>query len=375
MVGKRDYYEVLGVTPEATDAEIKRAYRQRARDTHPDVSDDPEAEQQFKELGEAYAVLSDPAKRDQYDRFGHKPPPGGFEWGGGFPDFFELFNMAFGGGWGGGRAARQETGADLRADVTLTLEEVLTGVEREVPVSRLTTCEACEGSGAAPGTDRVTCPTCGGAGRVRDVRSGFGVQFATVRTCPHCGGTGTYVAEPCSHCQGRGRRRRTRKVTVKVPPGVETGQRIRVTGEGDAGPWGAPSGDLYVFLEVAAHDVFRRDGNSVICEVQLSFAQAALGTVVEVPTLDGPAEIGVPAGTQTGEVFTLRGHGLPELHRGRRGDQYVRVRVLTPHRLNKKQRELLTKFAEQCGETVRPYEGGFFDKVKRAIREERSRQA
>lgn len=370
MAEKREYYEVLGVDPGATPDEIKRAYRRLAREVHPDVSEEPGAEERFKELGEAYAVLSDPEKRARYDQYGHEAP-GGFDWGaGGFPDIFELFNIAFGGAWSSGGRSARAAGADLRADVSLSLEEVLTGTEREVPVSRLVTCESCAGGGAAAGTVAEACPTCGGAGRVRDVRSGFGIQFSSVRACPHCGGSGSYVPHPCEACEGQGLRRQTRKVGVQIPPGVETGQRIRVPGEGDAGVHGAPTGDLYVFLQVEGHEFFQREGRDLFCEVKLSFAQAALGDIIEVPTLNGPAEIGVPAGTQTGEVFVLRGQGLPEVHTERRGHQRVRVRVKTPTRLTARQKELLLELSQESGETVQPHEGGFFERLKRALRED-----
>ncbi len=339
MATKRDYYEILGVARDATPVEIKRAYRRLARECHPDVNKtDPTAEERFKELGEAYAVLSDEQRRAQYDLYGHDAPAVR-DWTA--PDIFEIFNMAFG-GMGRQRGPVVYGGEDLEAEVVLTLEEVATGVEKEVAVSRLVTCEECGGNGAEPGTEREPCPTCGGAGQVRRSRATILGHFSQI---------GTW----------------TRKLSVNIPAGVEDGQQVRLAGEGDAGPYGGPAGDLYVVIRVQEHPVFRRGGRDIACEVELNFAQAALGHVMEVPTLNGPVEIGIPAGTQHGEVFTLKGYGLPDVRSGRRGDEHVAVRVAVPRKLNKKQRELLLKFAESAGCKVTPHEGGFFKRVKEAF--------
>ncbi|MFQ6097412.1 MAG: J domain-containing protein, partial [Armatimonadota bacterium] len=310
MQQKRDYYEVLGLDRNATDKEIKAAYRRLARKYHPDISKEPDAEQRFKEVGEAYAVLSDPDKRAKYDRFGHEVPGGfGFDFETGF-DPFSLFDLFFGGRTRGPSVPR---GDDLRFDMAIDLEDVYAGAEREITVRRLERCEACEGTGARPGTQPVVCPTCRGHGQVYTTRQSFFGTLQQVSTCPHCGGAGRVIREVCEDCGGQGLVRRVRKFTVRVPPGVEDGQRLRYEGEGDAAPGNGIPGDLYVRIFVRPHDVFTRRGADVIIQQPLSFAQAALGDTIEVPTLGGPCELVIPPGTQTGDSLRLRGKGLPRL--------------------------------------------------------------
>ena len=368
---KRDYYEVLGVSKTATPEELKKAYRKLALQYHPDRnSGDPEAEDKFKEATEAYEVLSDPKKREAYDRFGHQGVQGGF--GGGFnPDTFADFSDIFGdfsdffeGLFGGGRRARRPGGAargeDLRYDLELTLEEVAHGIEKKIDVPRHESCEACNGSGCAPGTSPATCATCNGMGQVR-FSQGF---FSVSRPCPRCGGRGVIIESPCTTCNGAGRTLKRKKLSIKVPPGAETGLRLKVTSEGERGVRGGPPGDLYIFITVSPHELFERDGDDIVCEVPVSFVQAALGADIDVPTLFGKARMKIPAGTQTHKMFRLRGKGLPNLRQHGQGDQFVRVVVETPTKLTQRQKELLEEFAKISGEQHNPITQSFFDKVK-----------
>jgi len=369
---KRDFYEVLGVERDATIDALKKAYRKLALQYHPDRnSGDPEAEEMFKEATQAYEVLSDPNKRESYDRFGHQGVQGGF--GGGFNaeafsdfgdifgNFSEFFDEIFGGSRrGSSRAGGVARGGDLRYDVEITLEEAATGIEKTIEVPRHEACETCDGNGCAPGTSPVTCTNCHGAGQVR-FSQGF---FSISRPCPRCGGRGASIESPCSGCSGSGRFLTRRKLTVKVPAGTDTGLRLKVSGEGEGGIRGGPPGDLYIFLAVRPHEIFDRDGDDIICEVPISFIQAALGAEIEVPTLSGKARMKVPAGTQTHKIFRLRGKGLPNLRGHGGGDLFARVVVETPTKLNARQKELLEEFAKISGEQHNPIIQGFFEKVK-----------
>lgn len=375
-MAKRDYYEVLGVDRNAGQEEIKKAFRKLARKYHPDMNkEDPSAEAKFKEINEAYEVLSDPEKRRRYDQFGHAAEgpagsggAGGWDFGD-FGSFDSIFDMFFGGGFRGSRTPRAgpERGADLRYDLEISLEEAASGLEREIDVVRLESCPDCRGTGAKPGTSPVTCPLCGGRGQTSQVRTTAFGRFTNITTCPRCGGEGKIVESPCQSCQGRGRVRRHKRIKVKIPAGVDSGMRVRVTGEGEAGMRGGPPGDLFVFVEVRPHEVFEREGNDIICEVPVGVWQAALGDDIEVPALDGKASLHIPEGTQTGTLFRLRGKGIPDVHGRERGDQYVRVKVVTPTRLTEREKELLRELARLRGaHRVDDEPKGFFKKVRDA---------
>lgn len=382
-MASRDYYEILGVGRDAPEQEIKRAYRQLARKYHPDVNrDDPDAESKFKEISEAHRVLTDEKLRQQYDRFGHDAfqqaarggaggAGGGFDpFGGGFGGFDDLggiFDMFFGGGEGRGRsrtAARR--GADLRYDLEIEFREAAFGTKVDIQVPRHETCSHCQGSRAEPGTDVQRCPQCNGSGEVRQVRETPLGRFVNVGACSRCRGEGEVVQTPCSHCMGRGTQRHTRTLTVEIPAGVEEGQRIKLSGEGEAGERGGPAGDLYVFLSVRDDDFFERHGYDVLCEVPISFVQAALGDEIKVPTLEGTAKLRVPEGTQSGTMLRLRGQGIPRLRGHGRGDQLVRIRVVTPTKLNAKQKEALGAFAAAGGNET-PETKNFFERVRDAL--------
>jgi molecular chaperone DnaJ len=370
MATGRDYYEVLGVPRDATEAEIKKAYRQLARKYHPDANPhDPTAGERFKEINEAYQVLSDPEKRAQYDRLGHAAfqaggagaagggPFAGFDFGdfAGFP-FDDLFESFF--GFGAATAARRDRpqrGADIRVDLELTFEEAAFGCERTVTLSRLEACQACGGSGAAPGTGPTACPTCRGTGQVRTARATAIGQFVTVHTCPACGGRGRVIREPCPECRGRGRAERRRSIALRVPPGIADGEALRLEGEGEAGARGGRPGDLIVQVHVRPHVLFRRDGDDVVSDLKVGFAQAALGAEVTAQTLDGPVAVHIPEGTQPGSTLRLRGHGIPRRRGHGRGDHVLHVQVEVPTSLTPEERELLRRFAELRGEAV---EGG-----------------
>jgi molecular chaperone DnaJ len=378
---KRDYYEVLGVPKGANTDEIRKSFRKLAREYHPDMSKLPaaEAEAKFKELSEAYEVLSDDDKRTAYDRFGHAAVDGsgsgrasgfsgdytGFSGMGGLGDIFEEFF-----GFGGQRAssASRRTprrGADLRYDMTITFDEAAFGLEREVEVARYEMCPRCTGKGAEPGTTPNRCNTCNGTGEVRRVQQSILGSFVNVTTCPTCRGEGETVSMPCSQCRGNKKIRVTRRLNVKVPPGVDTGTQIRLAGEGELGEFGGPSGNLYVVLNVKPHQFFRRREDDVVMEVQVNVAQAALGDEIVVPTLDGDETISIPAGTQTGRVISIKGKGIPHLRRQGRGDQLVVVQVAIPTNLTAEQRRLLQELAKTLGKEVIPQsEKGFIDKLK-----------
>jgi molecular chaperone DnaJ len=362
---RRDFYEVLGVTREVSEEELKRAYRKLALKHHPDRNPgDKEAEEKFKEASAAYQVLSDAERRAQYDRYGHAAFDGGaagFDFGAGFEDIFSgIFGEFFGGPRAGRGRSRARRGDDLRYNLDLAFEEAAFGVEKTISVPRMASCETCHGRGAKPGTTAKTCGTCKGSGQVR-FQQGF---FSIAKTCGQCNGQGTVIAEPCLKCHGHGVVRRTQSLSVKIPAGVDTGSRLKLRGEGEAGAAGGPSGDLYVVVRVLEHPLFQREENDVICDMPVSFPHAALGADIEVPTLEGKARLRVPPGTQSGTKFRMRGKGIVDLRGYGRGDHVVRIVVETPRKLTARQRELLEEFARSSGEDVHPLSRGFLEKVK-----------
>ena len=368
MHQKRDYYEVLGVARTCTAVELKSSFRKLALQFHPDKNPgDKKAEESFKELSEAYEVLSDPEKRARYDRFGHQAPggfgPSPFETGFGGANINDIFEGIFGDIFGGGgrrsRSGRQR-GRDLRYNLETTFQEAAFGTEAKVKIPRHRNCETCHGSGAKSGTGPKTCPTCNGTGELR-LTQGF---FQIARPCNQCGGTGKVITDPCATCRGAGKVEEESVLTVKVPPGVDTGTRLKLTGEGEPGEHGGPPGDLYVVVHVQEHPIFIREDTEVICEVPIGFTQAALGATIEVPTLDGKVKMKIPSGTQSGKVFRLRGKGIPHLNGYQRGDQHVRVTVEVPQKLTRKQRELLEQFAALSGEETHPQAKSFLEKVR-----------
>ncbi len=379
---KRDYYEVLGVEKNASDSEIKKAYRKLAMKYHPDQNPgDKTAEEKFKEVNEAYEVLSDADKKARYDQFGFagvdpnfaggNPFQGGNPFGGfgGFGDLGDIFGDFFG-GFGGGAQQRRNSptkGQNVAAAVEITFEEAAFGTEKEVSVSRIKTCDTCGGSGCAKGTSPETCTYCNGTGTVRSTRQTAFGTFTQQAACPQCGGTGQTIKSPCPTCKGKGKVRNNKKLTVKIPAGIDDGQSVRVRNEGNAGSNGGPNGDLLVSVRVLPHALFQRDGSNVLCEMPITFSQAALGAEIEVPTLDGKVRYTVPEGTQTGTTFRLRGKGIPYVGYKTRGDQYVTVVVETPTKLSKEQKELLRKFSESVGDDAQPKRKGFFDKLKEQL--------
>lgn len=376
-MSKRDYYEVLGVGKSATKDEIKKAYRKLSKQYHPDINKAEDAAEQFKEVKEAYEVLSDDQKRAHYDQFGHTDPNQGFggggDFGGGFGGFEDIFNTFFGGGGGGRRrdpnAPRQ--GADLQYTMTLTFEEAVFGKETDIQIPREEECETCHGSGAKPGTKPETCQHCHGSGQINvEQNTPFG-RIVNRRTCQHCNGTGKEIKHKCSTCGGQGKVKKRRKIHVKIPAGIDDGQQLRVSGQGEAGINGGPPGDLYVVFHVRDHEFFERDGEDIYCEMPITFSQAALGDDVEIPTLHGKVKLKVPAGTQTGTKFRLKGKGVPNVRGYGIGDQHVIIRVITPTKLSDKQKQLLREFAEVSGKVPNGgHEDSFFSKVKRAFKGE-----
>ena len=381
---KRDYYEVLGVSKGASDDEIKKAYRKLAKKYHPDMNPgDKEAEAKFKEVNEAYSILSDSEKRARYDQFGHAGvdpnygaggPGGGF---GGFDmgdiDLGDIFGSFFGGGFGGfggstsSRRNGPQKGESLRASLTISFEEAAFGCEKEINLNRTEECEACHGSGAEPGTTAETCPDCRGTGVVRVQQRTGGFAFSSTAPCSRCRGTGKIIHTPCKACGGSGSVKKTKRVTVSIPAGIDDGQAISLRGQGNAGKNGGPAGDLIVAVHVKPHPQFHRDGTTVLYEQPVTFYQAVMGAELEIPTIDGKVKYNLPAGTQTGTTFRLRGKGIPELRGRGRGDQYVTIRVQVPTSLNGEQKEALRAFAEAMGEDVPEESGlkGFFDKHKK----------
>ncbi len=364
MMSKRDYYEILGVSRSATDREIKMAYRKLAVEYHPDKNPgDAEAEEKFKEAAEAYAVLSDGDKRTRYDQFGHDGVrgAGGAGFDPGFTNIEDIFDLfGFGDVFGGGRQRRSsvQRGADLRYDLQITLEEAATGKDEKLEIPRLETCEECKGKGAAEGSSPETCITCNGNGQTR-YQQGF---FSVMRTCPNCNGNGQIIKDPCKGCSGAGRIESKKELEVKIPAGVETGSRLRIGAEGEAGVGGGPNGDLYVVIHVAEHDLFERQGANLYTSAPVSFAQAALGAEIKVKTLNGEEDLKIPAGTQTGTVFRIKEKGMPSLSGSGQGDLYVAVTLITPKTLSSEQRKLLEQLAEI--EDVDFEEEGFIDKVR-----------
>ena len=374
-MSKRDYYDVLGVTRTASADEIKKAYRTQAKALHPDRnSDNPNAEAQFKEANEAYEVLKDADKKAAYDRFGHAAFEGGMGAsagrGGGFGGqgdfasaFSDVFDDLFGDMMGGGRGGRQRAtrGSDLRYNLRISREEAFAGMQKTIKVPTAVACDTCSGTGSEGGAEPTVCPTCSGMGKVR-AQQGF---FTVERTCPTCSGTGHIIQNPCKTCAGVGRVEKDRSLSVNIPPGVETGTRIRLAGEGEAGLRGGPAGDLYIFIEVQAHDLFERDGRDLFCRVPVSMATAALGGDVEVPTIDGGrSRVKVPSGSQTGRQMRLKSKGMPAIRGGNPGDMFLEIAVETPVNLTGKQKELLREFETLSEQNTNPESHSFFSKVK-----------
>jgi len=370
----QDYYETLGVSRSASSDEIKSAFRRLARQYHPDVSQEENAEEKFKEINEAYAVLSDTDKRAAYDRFGHA----GVQGMGGVPDwttmdFSDILGDLFGFGFGGfGRSSRRSPnaprrGSDLQYRVHLTFEEAVFGVDKEIEISRDETCETCNGSGAKPGTSPSRCSTCGGNGEVRRSQQTIFGSMVQVTTCPACSGKGEVIVTPCPTCSGRGQERKTRKKVVSIPAGVDTGTQIRLAGEGQPGVNGGPPGNLYIVIQAQAHRYFRRRDNDILLDLNVNIAQATLGDEVEVPTVDGEAVLKIPAGTQPGKIIRMRGKGVPYLRSNGRGDQLVIVNVSIPTSVDDEQRELFEQLGRSLGTEVIPQERGFFDKLREVL--------
>jgi molecular chaperone DnaJ len=369
MATKRDYYDILGVSRNASGDDIKSAYRRLAKQYHPDVNREAGAEEKFKEVNEAYAILSDDQKRAAYDRFGHAGLGGGGFGAGDFSgfgveDIFESFFGSFSGTRTGTARRAPRRGPDLRHDLTISFEEAIAGVDKEVEFTRNEVCPTCRGSGAEPGTTPVRCSTCKGTGEVRQVRQTFLGSMVSATTCPACRGTGEVITSPCHTCRGRTQVQQTRRRTVGIPAGVDTGTRVRIPGEGEPGVNGGPHGDLYVFINVAPHKFFRRRDDDIILEVSVNVALAALGGEVQIPTVNGAEKLKIPAGTQSGTVFQLRGKGAPHLQRNGRGDMFVVVTAATPANLKGDQKKLLQELAKQLGSEAVPQEHGLIDRMR-----------
>mgnify|MGYP006274248723 FL=1 len=371
-MAKRDYYEILGVSRDADKKDIKKAYRKLTKKYHPDLNkDDPQAEDKFKEVSEAYEVLSDSDKRARYDKYGHAGVDsdgagfGGFGGGGqDFGGFEDIFDMFFGGGGGRRRRNGPRRGNDLQYNLQITFEEAAKGAKKQIHIPRTETCSTCDGSGAKPGTSAKTCSKCNGTGQIKTTRRTPLGNMVQTSTCDQCNGSGKEIDQPCPDCRGKGKVRRERELTVNIPAGVDTGSRLRMSGEGEAGENGGPSGDLYIRIHVKPHKIFKRKGDDVICEVPISIVQATLGDEIEVPTLDGKAAFKIPSGTQPGTSFRLKDKGIPHLNGYGRGSQHVKVKVVIPKKLNKDQKDLLKEFADISGEEINPEQKGFFEKVR-----------
>lgn len=376
---KRDYYEVLGVEKNAAEDQIKKAYRKLAAKYHPDVNHEADAEDKFKEINEAYEVLSDADKRARYDQFGFAgvdpnfaPGGGGDPFGAGFGGFSgfgdlgDIFGDFFGGGSTRTRSAnRPLRGENVVVQVEVTFEEAAFGTQKEINVSRVETCDQCGGSGAAEGSQPETCPQCHGSGQVRTTQSFMGMTMQSTAPCPTCQGKGKLIKNPCTRCKGKGRIKRARKLKVDIPAGIDAGQSVRLSNQGNAGANGGPNGDLMVAVRIKPHELFTREGSNVYCEMPISFCQAACGGDIEVPTLDGKVRYNVPEGTQTGTTFRLKGKGIPYVGYKNRGDQYVTVVVETPTRLTKEQKDLLHQFETATAYSAQPKKKSFFEKLKR----------
>jgi molecular chaperone DnaJ len=372
-MSQRDYYEVLGVPKNASNDDLKAAFRKMARQYHPDVNKEQDAEERFKEINEAYAVLSDSDRRAAYDRFGHAGVKGipGQDYNVDFSDFADIFGDLFGFG-GFGRTTRRSRnaprrGADLAYRLDLSFEEAVFGAEKEIEIVRDEVCATCNGSGAEPGTSPVRCTTCNGAGEVRQVRQTLLGSMVQVGTCPTCNGAGETIATPCHTCQGRGLERRSRRKVVNIPGGVDSGTQIRLAGEAQPGMNGGPNGNLYITIAVQPHKFFRRKENDIVLDLDINVAQATLGAEVEVPTVDGKANLKIPAGTQPGKVLRMRGKGVPHLRSNGRGDQLVVVNIDIPTRLSGDQRQLFEQLAKSLGSEVRPQERSFLDWLKETL--------
>lgn len=377
MADKQDYYETLGVNKGASDDEIKKAYRQMAKKYHPDMNPgNAEAEQKFKEVNEAYEVLSDSDKRAKYDQYGHAAfdPSAGFGGGGGFGgfdfDMGDIFSSFFGGGFGGGsrsgsRANAPIAGDDIGVRVVLSFEEAAFGCKREISFARVQKCKECSGSGAKKGTSAEKCTKCGGRGTVTvQQRTAFGIMQST-KACPDCGGTGKIIKTPCENCRGKGYEKVNKKLTVTIPAGIDDGERSAIRGQGNEGRNGGPNGDLIIHVSVRPHPIFERDGYDIYCEVPVTFAEAALGAKIKIPTLEGEMDYDIPEGTQTGTVFTIKGKGITAINSRGKGNLYVKIVVETPKSLSSEQKKLLRAFADSCGEKNFAKKTSFFSKFKK----------
>lgn len=374
-MSKRDYYEVLGVDKDASQDDIKKAYRSLARKYHPDVNkDDPQAADKFKEVKDAYDVLSDTNKKAQYDQFGHDGPSfGGFDGfeGGDFSGFGDIFDMFFGGGAGGAGARtgnRARRGSDLRYDMSITFKEAMTGKEVELKIPKQEHCETCKGSGAASDADIETCSTCKGTGQEETIQNTPFGRMVNRRVCSSCQGQGKKIKKACPTCKGQGKTRKTKTLKINIPAGVDTGAKIRVAGEGEIGENGGQYGDLFIFVTVKPHDFFERSGDDIYCEIPITFAQAALGDEVEVPTIDGKVRIKIPAGTQTGKMFRIKGKGAPKLRGHGAGDQFVKTTLVTPTKLTNKQKELIKEFSDSTTDDTYNQSKSFYRRFKDAFK-------
>lgn len=376
MANKRDYYEVLGVGKDSSAEDVKKAYRKLARQYHPDVNKEADAETKFKEVKEAYDVLSDDGKRDTYDRYGHVDPnqgmggAGGADFGGGFGDIFDMF---FGGGGGRQRDPNApQRGNDLQYTMTIEFKEAVFGKETEITIPRTENCDTCTGTGAKPGTTPKTCSTCHGSGQQEVVQNTPFGRIANRRVCQTCRGTGKIIPEKCTTCHGEGRVKKQRRIKVNIPAGVDEGSQIRISGEGEGGSKGGPAGDLYIVLRVKSHEFFDREGDDIYCEVPINFVQAALGAEIEIPTLNERVKLKIPAGTQTGTYFRLKGKGVPKLRGIGAGDQHVKVTVVTPTKLSDEQKDLLRQFggSSEPATVTEEHHESIFDKMKKAFRGE-----
>lgn len=371
MAEKRDYYEILGVPKNASAEDIKSAFRKLARQYHPDVNHEPNAEEKFKEINEAFAVLGDPEKRAAYDRFGFAGVSGnGAQWDASTIDPFEIFEQFFGFGGIGGSARRRNSprrGEDIVTSLVLNFEEAFTGVDKDVAITREEVCQVCKGTGSEPGTSTKTCSTCGGHGEVRQVRNTFLGSMVQVATCPTCGGAGKVIEKPCHSCRGHGYETRTIHKIVPVPAGVDDGTQIRLAGEGQPGSNGGPRGNLYIKIAVRPHKYFRRKDNDILVDLSINISQAALGADIMVPTMQGETKLSIPAGTPSGKMFRIHSRGFPHLHSNASGDLLVVINVDIPKRVTKEQRELFEKLAETLDSEVHPQERSFFDKLKEVL--------